>query len=203
MFNQTKLLDEQKYSPPQCEDEDLGGPNCPTFSGPIAVYRFSFAMIFFFFSLMTITLGISTSKNIRAHIHNGFWLWKILYAFLLVSVSFKIPFFGMMKTVWMYIGMAASSIYIIINLLLLIDLSYSWTEKIMAKERCKFIWYLALIILILVFIGISISMTIYLFTFFVPNENCKFNSMFITTVSGSCFVFFIFAIFVAAKTSKM
>ncbi len=83
-----------------CEDDDLGGPNCPSLTGPIAVYRFSFAMVLFFSSLMVLTLGISTSKSFRAKIHNGFWLWKFLYAFFLISVSFKLPFFkfGIIKT---------------------------------------------------------------------------------------------------------
>ena len=83
-----------------CEDDDLGGPNCPSLTGPIAVYRFSFAMVLFFSSLMVLTLGVSTSKSFRAKIHNGFWLWKFLYAFFLISVSFKLPFFkfGIIKT---------------------------------------------------------------------------------------------------------
>lgn len=166
------------------------------------MYRFSLAMILFFFTLMCLTLGVSASSNLRAKIHNGFWFWKALYAFCLLSFSFKIPFFGMMKTVWMYVGMSASTIYIIINLLLLIDLSYQFTEKIMRKKRCKVVWYLALILLILIFIGIYTMLTIYLFTFFVPERHCRFNSMLISVVSGSCCFFFIFAIVVAAKTSK-
>jgi hypothetical protein len=83
---------------PFCEDYDLGGPNCPVFTGPIAVYRFSFAMVLFFFFFMIITLGVSTSNSFRAHLHNGFWLWKFLFAAFLVSLSFKLPFFGLMKT---------------------------------------------------------------------------------------------------------
>jgi hypothetical protein len=191
------------YSSLTCDDDDLGGPNCPVFTGPTAVYRFSLAMVIFFSTLTFLTLGVSASSNLRAKIHNGFWLWKLLYAFCLVSFTFKIPFFGLMKTAWMYIGMTASTVYIVINLLLLIDLSYQFTEKIMRKERCKVVWYLALILLILVFIGIFILLTIYLFTFFVPERHCKFNSMLISIVSGSCCVFFIFAIVVAAKTSEM
>ena len=83
-----------------CEDDDLGGPNCPSLTGPIAVYRFSFAMVLFFSSLMVLTLGVSTSKSFRAKLHNGFWFWKFLYAFFLISLSFKLPFFkfGIIKT---------------------------------------------------------------------------------------------------------
>lgn len=73
----------------------------------------------------------------------------------------------------------------------------------MQKENCKVIWYISLIIMIIIFIGISISLTIYLFTNFVPNQNCKLNNMLISFVSGSCFLFFIFAVIVAAKTSMI
>lgn len=79
-------------------DDDIGGPNCPHFTGPIAVYRFSFAMVLFFGIFSLLTLGVSTSRSIRAHIHNGFWLWKIIFALFLTSISFKLPFFGLIKT---------------------------------------------------------------------------------------------------------
>ena len=55
----------------KCEDEDIGGPNCRKYTGPIAVYRFSFAMVLFFSILSLTTLGVSTSTSFRARIHNG------------------------------------------------------------------------------------------------------------------------------------
>ncbi|RNA19416.1 serine incorporator 5 [Brachionus plicatilis] len=191
-----------KLSSMVCEDEDLGGPNCPVYSGPIAVYRFSLAMILFYLFFMFVTMGVSTSNSFRARIHNGFWLWKALFALGLVSFCFKLPFFGIMKTVWMYIGMTAGTLYIIINLLILIELSYAWTEKIMNKQTCKFVWYISLIFLIIIFMAIWILMAIYLLTHFVPNTKCKMNSTLISFVASSCFLFFIFAIFAAAKTKK-
>lgn len=72
----------------------------------------------------------------------------------------------------------------------------------MKKESCKIIWYTSLVLLIITFIGLAISMTLYLFTFFVPYKYCKLNSTFISIMSCSCFIFFIFAIIVAAKTSN-
>ena len=102
----------------------------------------------------------------------------------------------------MYIGMALSSIYIIVNLLLLIDLAYAFTEGIVAKRRCRAVWYVCLIGLVLGFVGAYATLTIYLFMAFVPAERCRFNSWFIGGLSGMCCVFFCFAIVVAAKTSK-
>jgi len=49
-----------------------------------------------------------------------------LFLFILNKALIKIK---KCVLVWMYIGMTAGSLYIVINLLLLIELSYSWTEK--------------------------------------------------------------------------
>ncbi len=58
-------------SPIICDDQDIGGPNCPIYTGTLAVYRFSCAMALFFFTFMILTLGVSTSETTRARIHNG------------------------------------------------------------------------------------------------------------------------------------
>jgi hypothetical protein len=63
---------QQKEMSSVCEDEDIGGPNCPLYSGPIAVYRLSIAMASFFFVHMILTIGVSTSRSIRGLIHNGY-----------------------------------------------------------------------------------------------------------------------------------
>jgi len=159
-------------------------------------------MALFFATLLCVSLGVRSSQSVRAPLHNGFWAWKLAYALLLVVFSFKVPFFGAMKTAWMYVGMVASSVYIIVNLLLLIDLAYAFTEGIMRRQRCRAVWYVCLIGLVLGFVTAYTSLTIYLFVAFVPEERCHFNSWFIGGLSGTCCLFFCFAIVVAAKTSK-
>lgn len=78
--NFTPSINQHKFSEPGaapsqvCEDEDIGGPNCPLYTGPIAVYRFSLAMILFFFIFMLLTVGVSTSRSTRGLIHNGLGL---------------------------------------------------------------------------------------------------------------------------------
>jgi hypothetical protein len=106
-----------------------------------------------------------------------------------------------MKDIWMYIGITGGCVYIIINLVLLIELSYVWTDKLTSNRKCKCFWYSILIILIVFFIAFSVTLTIYLYINFVPDMKCKWNNLFISIISGSCFIFFIFAICVAAKTS--
>jgi len=184
-----------------CDESELGA-RCPITTGSLIVYRISFAMFLFYLIFMLVTARVKTSKSFRAKLHNGFWLWKILLICCLTSIAFKCSFNGFWRDVWMYTGMVASCAYVIINMLFMIEISYSWTEKILQKERCKSFWYLLLIFSIITLIVISILLTIYLHIHFAPSRRCQLNSAFITLISTTCFFFFIFAIIVAAKTKK-
>ena len=63
------------------------GDNCLKMTGYIAIYKISFSIAIFFVTMFFITLGVTTSKGIRACIHNGFWLIK-------VGKKFDIGFMG-------------------------------------------------------------------------------------------------------------
>ena len=64
-----------------CIDLKIGN-NCMKMTGYIAIYKVSFSMTLFFATMFCITIGVTTSKGIRACIHNGFWLLKVYqYAF--------------------------------------------------------------------------------------------------------------------------
>jgi hypothetical protein len=56
------------------------------------VYKLSFGMIIFFFILMILTIGVKTSDDYRAKLHNGFWLVKIFALLSLIVFCFQIPF---------------------------------------------------------------------------------------------------------------
>ena len=71
-YSENFYLKKFNDSSTKCEDNEIGGPNCPIYTGTVAVYRFSTAMVLFFLSFMLITLGVSTSQTIRARVHNGF-----------------------------------------------------------------------------------------------------------------------------------
>ena len=53
------------------------GDNCLKMTGYIAIYKISFSITIFFVTMFFITLGVTTSKGVRACIHNGFWLIKV------------------------------------------------------------------------------------------------------------------------------
>ena len=58
------------------------GDNCLKMTGYIAIYKISFSITIFFVTMFFITLGVTTSKGIRACIHNGFWLIKVSKKYL-------------------------------------------------------------------------------------------------------------------------
>ena len=94
-----------------------------------------------------LTIGINNNKSVRAKIHNGFWGFKLLFVIGLACGSFFIPgiLFNMynttvceikcwteykadnqLETIVMIIGMVGACIFIIIQLLCLIDFSSNW-----------------------------------------------------------------------------
>ena len=79
------------------------GDNCLKMTGYIAIYKISFSITIFFVTMFFITLGVTTSKGIRACIHNGFWLIKVkrnnintcLFIRYLKKNSYIYHFFGL------------------------------------------------------------------------------------------------------------
>lgn len=61
-----------------CIDLRIGN-NCMKMTGYIAIYKVSFSITLFFVIMFFITIGVTTSKGIRACIHNGFWLLKVSF----------------------------------------------------------------------------------------------------------------------------
>ena len=67
------------------------GDQCEKLIGYMAVYRMAFTITSFFFLMSLLTLGIRTSSNWRASIHNGFWIWKFLALIAICIGVFSIP----------------------------------------------------------------------------------------------------------------
>ena len=94
----------------------------------MAVYRVGLAMALFYFLLALITIKVKTSGDPRAKIHNGFWGIKLLVFIGLLVGAFFIPK-GDFSKAWMVIGMIGGFLFILIQLILLVDFAYRWSEK--------------------------------------------------------------------------
>ena len=53
--------------------------------------KVSFSVGFFFLLMCFLTIGVTSSKGVRAAIHNGFWFFKILLMAALLVTIFVIP----------------------------------------------------------------------------------------------------------------
>lgn len=101
--------------------------SCEDLGTYLFVYKVCFPVALFFFLMSIIMIEVRSSKDIRAPIQNGFWLWKylIVIAAIIGSIagmpdSFAYP--------WMIIAYIFAFIFIIIQLLLLVDFAHTWNE---------------------------------------------------------------------------
>lgn len=159
------------YSTWQCES-GVGYP---------AVYRLCFALSAFFFLMALIMIGVKTSKDPRAGIQNGFWALKYLLVIGGMVGAFFIPedSFG---TTWMYFGMIGGFLFIIIQLILIIDFAHSWAESWVGnyEETESKVWYAALLIFTLLNYALAITGIVLLFVYFTLPDDCALNKFFIS-----------------------
>lgn len=118
---------------PFCKDStsllSYGVPSidCSHAVGYLVVYRICFA-IFCFFALMALMmLGAKSSKDSRAPIQNGFWGFKYLIVIAIAAGAFFIPA-GSFGTAWMWIGLIGGLIFILVQLIIIVDFAHTKAE---------------------------------------------------------------------------
>ncbi|KAB7499907.1 Serine incorporator 5, partial [Armadillidium nasatum] len=120
--------------------------------GYLAVYRIGLAIALYHLILMFSTCGVKTSKDCRAGLHNGFWLYKLMLLLLLCFAVFLIPdhkdYF--IINIWMYIAMVGGACFIVIQLILLVFMVHKWTDKIQERVHgggSAVMWFVFLVVL--------------------------------------------------------
>lgn len=103
--------------------------NCPTGQchGWLAVHRINFALGLFHLIFAGLLVGVSSSKQPRAALQNGFWGPKIVAWLAFIVLSFLIPdaFFVFWGN---YISLVCAMLFLILGLVLLVDMAHSWAE---------------------------------------------------------------------------
>ncbi|CAH1254732.1 SERINC5 [Branchiostoma lanceolatum] len=168
------------------------GTNCNISQviGFLAVYRVCFSMAVFFFLLMILMINVKTSQDCRAGIHNGFWFFKLLIIVGICVGAFYIPNVEIFQQVWMYIGMVGAFLFILIQLILLVDFAHSWNSNWVSRagdESCS-CWYVALMICTLFFYAITLGGFIVLVLFFTKPAGCELNKFFLALNFILCIV---------------
>ncbi|XP_048588960.1 probable serine incorporator isoform X2 [Nematostella vectensis] len=163
--------------------------SCDAFLGYSAVYRVCFAMAMFYFLMAFVLIGVRNEEDVRAKFHNGFWYIKILLLLGLTAGSFFIPRHGQFHAFWMYIGLAGGFLFILIQLLLLIDFAHcwneSWVEKTETSEtKCgSRAWYIALLAATILLYALSLAAVISFYSLFARDSSCLLKAAVVTSYS--------------------
>ncbi|KAK3192578.1 Membrane protein tms1 [Lecanicillium sp. MT-2017a] len=156
--------------------------NCPTGEcyGWLAVHRINFALGLFHLLLAGLLFGVSSSKEPRAAIQNGYWGPKVIAWIALIVMSFLIPdqFFIFWGN---YIAMIGGMLFLLLGLVLLVDLAHTWAEYCLAQieDTDSRFWRFVLIGSTLGMYAASITMTVVQYVYFARGP-CSMNQAVIT-----------------------
>ncbi|NWW03823.1 SERC2 protein, partial [Oreocharis arfaki] len=155
--------------------------DCSSFLGHKAVYRMGFAMAAFFCLFAVLMACVRSSKDPRAALQNGFWFFKFLVLVGITVGAFYIPD-GTFTSVWFYFGVVGSFLFILIQLVLLIDFAHSWSQRWLrnAGEGDAKGWYAALCTVTFVFYAASIAAVVLLYVYYTKPEGCTEGKAFIS-----------------------
>lgn len=158
--------------------------DCGAAVGYLAVYRLCFAMTLFFLFMALIMIGVKSSKDPRAGIQNGFWAIKYLVLIGTIVGAFFIPEdeSGTFGTTWMYFGLIGGFLFILIQLILVIDFAHRWAESWVEKyeDTNSKSWYCALIFFTLLQYALCITAIVLFYVYYTTSEGCALNKFFIS-----------------------
>ncbi|KAK7754038.1 Membrane protein tms1 [Diatrype stigma] len=148
--------------------------------GWLAVHRINFALGLFHLIFAGLLFGVTSSKNPRAALQNGFWGPKVIAWVAFIVLSFLIPdeFFMVWGNYFAFFGAMA---FLILGLILLVDLAHTWAEYCLEQieNTDSAVWRTVLIGSTLgMYLG-SIAMTIVQYIFFAKGD-CAMNQAAIT-----------------------
>jgi len=203
-------LQEKLKSVPFCKDTagDSGGDkfladitsgsmekfqiDCQNAVGYLAVYRLCFIVTLFFVLMSIIMIGVRSSSDFRAGLQNGFWGLKYLVIIGGMIGAFFIPEEGSFGTVWMYFGMVGGFLFILIQLVLIIDFAHSWAESWVGKyeETESRGWLVSLLACTIFMYGVSIAAIVLFYVYFTGETSgqCKLHEFFISTNMIICVI---------------
>ncbi|KAM8867386.1 serine incorporator 3 isoform 1-T1 [Synchiropus picturatus] len=163
--------------------------NCQVFVGYKAVYRVCFGMSMWFLGFSFLLVNIKNSKDPRGAIHNRFWLFKFALLVGITVGAFYIPNGPFINT-WFMVGSGGAFLFILIQLVLLLDFAYSWNESWVDRMESgdSLGWYAALLSVTVLNYILSIAAFGLLFIFYSLPEACSINKFFITINMSVCLV---------------
>ena len=158
---------------------------CDNLVGYGAVYRICFSLALFYAAFALLMLNTTSTKDIRIKLHNGFWFLKLVLLVLILVGAFHIPRHFELSRLWMYVGLTGGFIFIMIQILLVIDFahswSFSWAER-MESGNSTF-WGFVLVSSTVLVYSITITMAVFYYLYFTDIQDlskCRGNMFLIS-----------------------
>jgi len=169
--------------------------DCEKAVGYEAVYRICFALTCFFVLFAMLMIGVKSSNDFRAGIQNGFWAIKYLILIGGMVGAFFIPG-PEFANVWMYFGMVGGFLFILIQLVLIIDFAHSWAESWVSKyeETESKGWYFALLFFTFLNYCLSITAVVLFYIYYTAGNDCGLHKFFISFNLILCILISVFSI---------
>ena len=148
-----------------------------------AVYRMCLILTIFFTLMAIIMINVKSSNDPRAGIQNGFWGIKYLIIIGGMIGAFWIPD-GSFGEAWMYFGLVGGFLFILIQLILIVDFGHSWAEAWYGnyQEDESKGWLAALLSCTGIMYTGAVSATVLLFIYYTGDfaGQCKLHEFFIS-----------------------
>lgn len=171
------------------------GVDCARVAGYNGVYRICFALTCFFVLMMVLMLNTRSSKDPRAGIQNGFWFFKYAIVVGIAVGAFFIPG-NDFANAWMYIGMIGGFMFIVVQLVLIIDFAHSWAENWIGKyeDTDNRGYYVGVVGVTILCYCLSLTAVVLLYVYYTQSEGCAINKFFISFNMILCILFSVISI---------
>ncbi|CAH9146208.1 unnamed protein product [Cuscuta epithymum] len=156
-----------------------------------AVLRVSLGNFLFFGVLSLIMIGVKDQNDRRDSVHHGGWVLKFAVWVVLLILMFFLP--NTMINFYAIISKFGAGLFLVIQVILLLDATLSWNDAWVAKDERK--WYIALLVVSVACYLATYAFSAILFIWFNPSGNdCGLNVFFIVMTMILAFVFAVIAL---------
>uniref|UniRef100_A0A3Q3XJZ4 Serine incorporator 5 n=1 Tax=Mola mola TaxID=94237 RepID=A0A3Q3XJZ4_MOLML len=170
------------------------GENCKTLVGYSAVYKVCFGMSCFFFFFCILTIRVNNSTGWRAVVHNGFWLLKFIALVMCCAGGFFLPEQETFLEVWRYVGAVCGFIFLLIQLMLLVEFAHRWNTNWSSGVKYNRLWYAALAFVTLLLFTAAVGAIVFMAVFYTDPEACLYNKIFLAINGSLCLIVSLLAI---------
>ncbi|KAM7018042.1 serine incorporator 5 [Tautogolabrus adspersus] len=170
------------------------GEDCKTLVGYAAVYKVCFGMSCFFLFFCFFTLRVNNSDGCRAAVHNGFWLLKFIALAACCAGGFFIPEEDIFLLVWRYVGATCGSIFLLIQLMVLVEFAHRWNTNWSSGVKYSRFWYAALAFVTLMLFTLAVGAVVFMGVYYTHPEACLLNKIFLGINGSLCLIVSMLAI---------